>query len=243
MPAAVYLPSCLGTLFGAASGADGVTSAVLRLAERAGVELLVPEGIEGLCCGTPWSSKGLMPGYEAMRQQVASTVGEATRRGPLTVVTDASSCTEGFVRLLGEAAVAITVLDAVTFVADVLLPRLTVDRRLSSLAFHPTCSSRRLGTDDAALRLAAAVADEVVVATAWQCCAFAGDRGLLHPELTASATRQEADELGQRTFDAYASVNRTCEIGMSRATGQNYLHLIELLDQVTRPPGSGHPLG
>lgn len=91
---------------------------------------------------------------------------------------------------------------------------------------------------EAAWRLAAAVADEVVVPTSWQCCAFAGDRGLLHPELTASATREQAEELNQRTFGAYASVNRTCEIGMSRATGENYLHLIELLDQVTRASGS-----
>jgi D-lactate dehydrogenase len=34
-------------------------------------------------------------------------------------------------------------------------------------------------------------------------------------------------------FAAHASVNRTCEIGMTRATGKTYHHLLELLDQVT----------
>jgi D-lactate dehydrogenase len=77
-----------------------------------------------------------------------------------------------------------------------------------------------------------------VVPGAWGCCAFAGDRGLLHPELTASATAREAAEIATRTFAAYASSNRTCEIGMSRATGQPYVHVLELLEQATRPPVS-----
>ena len=125
-------------------------------------------------------------------------------------------------------------LDAVPFVAAHVLPRLTVTRRLESLALHPTCSSRRMGIDAAVLALARAVAEDVVVPTDWQCCAFAGDRGLLHPELTASATRAEAAEVNRRSFDAYASVNRTCEIGMTRATGQPYRHLLELLEEATR---------
>ncbi|MBE3015702.1 hypothetical protein IL992_42045, partial [Microbispora sp. NEAU-D428] len=64
---------------------------------------------------------------------------------------------------------------------------------------------------------------------------------LLHPELTASATRAEAASVTEGGFAAHASVNRTCEIGMTRATGKTYHHLLELLDQVTggdaRTPG------
>ena len=44
-------------------------------------------------------------------------------------------------------------------------------------------------------RVAVGVADEVIVPDAWGCCAFAGDRGMLHPELTASATTLEAEEV------------------------------------------------
>ena len=105
---------------------------------------------------------------------------------------------------------------------------------LGSLALHHTCSSTQLGTNAAATVVAAAIAGEVTVPVSWGCCAFAGDRGLLHPELTASATAREAAEVTSREHDAYASVNRTCEIGMSRATGQGYVHLLELLEQVTR---------
>ncbi|MGW5265174.1 FAD-binding and (Fe-S)-binding domain-containing protein [Microbispora sp. NPDC004025] len=233
---AVYVPSCLNTLFAPADGGPGVMAAVRRLAERAGLRLHVPEGVESLCCGTPWSSKGFGEGYEVMGRRVRETLLSATGGGRLAVVSDAASCTEGFERLVAAASPAVRVLDAVTFVAQHVLPRLpqaAEGRRVASLALHPTCSSTRLGLDAAIAEVAGAVAKEVVVPEGWQCCAFAGDRGMLHPELTASATRAEAASVAEGGFAAHASVNRTCEIGMSRATGETYHHLLELLDQVT----------
>lgn len=230
---AVYLPSCLNTMFAPARGGDGVMAAVRRLAGRAGVRLHIPAGVGDLCCGTPWSSKGLTDGYEIMRRRVRDILAAATDNGRLPVVTDAASCTEGLHRLLAEVAPAVEVVDAVTFVAEHVLPRLPAGRRLPSLALHPTCSSTRLGLDAAIARIAGAVAERVVVPDAWQCCAFAGDRGLLHPQLTASATRGEAEAVERDGCAAHASVNRTCEIGMSRATGHTYHHLLELLDRIT----------
>ncbi|MGV9371379.1 FAD-binding and (Fe-S)-binding domain-containing protein [Micromonospora tulbaghiae] len=233
-PDAVFVPSCLGTLFAPAQGGTGVATALLTLAERAGVRLLVPDGVGDLCCGTPWSSKGLVDGYRAVRDRVPPVLRAASRDGALPVVSDAASCTEGFERLV-DGAGDVRVVDAVAYTAGTLLPRLTVRRRIGSLALHPTCSSVRLGLDDALLTVARAVADEVVVPEGWQCCGFAGDRGLLHPELTASATRAEAAAVATRPFDGYASVNRTCEIGLARATGQPYRHLLELLAEATTP--------
>ena len=83
------------------------------------------------------------------------------------------------------------------------------------------------------LACAQACADTVIVPDAAGCCAFAGDRGMLHPELTASATRAEASEVRKATYDAYLSSNRTCELGMTRATGQTYRHVLELLAELT----------
>jgi D-lactate dehydrogenase len=238
---AVYLPSCLNTLFAPAGGGDGVMAALLRLAERAGLRLSVPDGIGGLCCGTPWSSKGFARGYRTMRGRVADRLDVATDGGRLPVVSDASSCTEGFARLTAAAAPGIRVLDAVAFTAESVLPRLPAPRRrLPSLVLHPTCSGTRLGLDPALLAVARAVAEDVVVPDGWQCCGFAGDRGMLHPELTASATRAEAASVARSEAVACASVNRTCELAMSRATGRDYRHLLELLDELTRPgPAAG----
>ncbi|WP_211267092.1 FAD-binding and (Fe-S)-binding domain-containing protein [Nonomuraea candida] len=228
----VYLPSCLNTLFAPADGGTGVMIAFARLVGRAGLRLRVPEEIGGLCCGTPWSSKGYTGGHETMAGRVREALLKATDGGRLPVVSDAASCTEGFHRLAEDRS-GLRVLDAVAYASEFLLPRLTVRRRLPSLALHPTCSSTRLGLDAALARVAEAVAEQVVVPDDWQCCAFAGDRGLLHPELTASATRAEAAAVRAGDFAAHASVNRTCELGMTRATGEPYRHLLELLDQAT----------
>jgi D-lactate dehydrogenase len=226
---AVYVPSCLNTLFAPADGGPGVMAAFQRLTERAGLRLHIPEGIGGLCCGTPWSSKGYADGHQVMGDRVRDALLQASDGGRIPVVSDAASCTEGFDRP------GLAVTDAVAYTAEHILPRLTVERRLASLALHPTCSSTRLGLDEAITRIAGAIAEQVVVPDGWQCCAFAGDRGLLHPELTASATRAEAAAVQAGDFAAHASVNRTCELGLTRATGKPYHHLLELLDQCTIP--------
>jgi D-lactate dehydrogenase len=53
--------------------------------------------------------------------------------------------------------------------------------------------------------------------------------------LTASATLRESAEVVAGDFDAYVSCNRTCEIGMTRATGHAYQHVLEVLDRASTP--------
>lgn len=230
-PEVVYLPACVNTMFGSAvPGEETLQFSVISLLTAAGVGVTVPEGINAVCCGTPWKSKGMTKGYATMRRRVVDIMRRATRDGELTVVSDAVSCSEGFVHELEyEGVTGIRVVDAVQYVADELLPVMPDLPRVGSAALHPTCSSTRMGWNDALRRCAEAVAEEVVVADAWGCCGFAGDRGMLHPELTASATRGEAGELMSRPFDLYLSANRTCEIGMERATGRPWRHVLSVL--------------
>jgi len=243
-PAVVYFAACIGTMFGPAAGASGVTSAFLSLCERAGVSIVVPDGIASMCCGTPWKSKGLSDGWEEMRERVLPALWEASDHGRIPVVCDAASCTEGIEKLIGsgdERFPGLRIVDAVEFVDERILATLAVTAPIGSLALHPTCSSTQLGTNDALSRIAGAIAAEVVVPDDWGCCAFAGDRGMLHPQLTASATAREAAAVTSRDFDAYASTNRTCELGLTRATGHEYEHLLETLERATRPiTNDGH---
>lgn len=203
------------------------------LCAAADVTLLVPDGIDALCCGTPWTSKGLAAGHAAMREKVLPVIRAATDGGRLPVVCDASSCTEGFRHLVeSDPTLEVRIVDVVEFVADRVLPALPAPgdyRRLTSVTLHPTCSSTQLGLNSDLVAVAEAVAERVDVPLDWGCCAFAGDRGMLHPELTAAATRREAAEVHRLDADAHASCNRTCELGMTRATGQTYRHIVELL--------------
>ncbi|MGA7205126.1 MAG: FAD-binding and (Fe-S)-binding domain-containing protein [Specibacter sp.] len=246
-PEAVYFPACVNTMFGPAGDrvnaghAPGVQLSFEQLCERAGVALLVPEGIDGACCGTPWSSKGMEAGLVRMHARTLAMLREATRDGELAIICDASSCTEGLIHTI-ESEVPVPgrkplrLVDAVAFTADRLLPELGEGwTRLDSLALHPTCSSTRLGLNPALEKVAAAVAETVLIPDNWGCCGFAGDRGLLHPELTESATRAQAEDVAAMGASAHASCNRTCELGMTRATGEAYQHVLELLADVALP--------
>jgi D-lactate dehydrogenase len=250
-PRAVFFPTCLHQVFAPDSGpgdgarrssttGKGAGHAFLDLCARVGVEVAVPDGIEGLCCGTPWESKGFVAGHAEIARRTLDALWTATDGGALPVVVDASSCTYGLTGLADvlpddPRAASLTLVDAVSFVAEHVLPGLTVTDRAASLALHPTCSTTHLGIGADLHLLAEAVADEVVVPLSWGCCGFAGDRGLLHPELTASATAEQAAELAGKPTELAASCNRTCEIGMSRATGRSYRHVLEHLAERTVP--------
>ena len=244
----VFFASCMGELFEPCGGdaAPGPARSFLELCARAGVGVRLPEDLPSLCCGTVWRSKGLTDGAAAMAVRTVTSLLVASEDGRLPVVCEASSCTHGLhtlqhdLELGGEHELAakvarLTVIDASRFVDERVLPHLQVTRRLGSVVLHPTCSDRHAGDVDHLRNLAAACADDVVVPFDAGCCAFAGDRGLLHPELTASATAREAAEVRRGDYDAYLSSNRTCELGMSRATGHSYRHAIELLEELSRP--------
>jgi len=242
---AVFFAACIGTMFGPGGEGPreqklGSSEAFRRLCERAGVAIVEPEGVAELCCGTPWKSKGHHAGYQSMTDRVLPALLTASRGGQLPIVCDAASCTEGL-EVMAERAVAagaeyaaLRFVDSVAFARNTLLDRLTVTGSAGSIAMHRTCSTTELGINDDLDAIAQRIGSEVYEPADWGCCGFAGDRGMLHPELTASATEPEAAEITARDFDVYVSANRTCELGMSRATGKPYVHILEALERCTR---------
>ncbi|MFI1716676.1 FAD-binding and (Fe-S)-binding domain-containing protein [Streptomyces litmocidini] len=242
---AVYYPACVNRVFGGPEGERGpsLPEAVVAVSARAGRPVWIPDDVAGTCCATIWHSKGYERGNEVMANRIVEAAWGWTAGGRLPLVVDASSCALGIahevVPYLTENNRALhaelTVLDSVVWAADELLPRLEVRRRVASAVVHPTCSMRHLGDAEKLTELAGACAEEVVVPADAGCCAFAGDRGMLHPELTASATAREAAEVTARPFDAHLSANRMCEIGMDRATGRSYGSVLLALERATRP--------
>ena len=250
-PDVVFFPTCLHQVFAPAetqrsgehadrgarpsdTAGEGSGHAFLALCAAAGIAVAVPEGIGGMCCGTPWESKGFTDGGRVMARRVVDGLWNSTQQGRLPVVVDASSCTHGLVglgHLLPEddRVPRLRIEDAVAFTAREILPALAVPAKAASLTLHPTCSTTHLGIGGDLRTVAEAVADEVVVPAGWGCCGYAGDRGMLHPELTDGATRDEAADVAAHPTETYASSNRTCEMGMSRATGHTYRHVLELL--------------
>jgi D-lactate dehydrogenase len=236
--AAAYVPSCTNRIFG-----GGPVEALVAVSARAGLPVWIPADVAGSCCGLPWSSKGFGAAHAQKANELVERLWAWSGEGALPIVVDAASCTGAIVEP-GEGALseanaerlaALQIVDSVAWAHDRLLPGLTVTRKLDAAAIHPTCATHRQGHTWRLGALAAAISDDVYLPPTATCCGFAGDRGISNPELTASATCQEASELQGRRFDAYLSSNRTCEIGMTRATGHAYESIINALDRATRP--------
>ncbi|MFE0100536.1 FAD-binding and (Fe-S)-binding domain-containing protein [Streptomyces sp. NPDC059009] len=242
--AAVYYPACVNRIF-ASPGDRTLPQAVVAVSARAGRPVWIPEDVAGTCCATIWHSKGYDRGNAVMANRIVEAAWGWTAGGRLPLVVDASSCTLGIAHEVvpyltdanKELHAELTIVDSLVWAAEELLPRLTVHRTARSAVLHPTCSMEHLG-DTAQLRaVAQACADEVVVPDSAKCCGFAGDRGMLHKELTESATRKEAAEVTARDFDAHLSANRMCEVGMDHATGRGYYSVLIELERATRPAG------
>jgi D-lactate dehydrogenase len=254
---AIYLPSCTNRIFGP-TPADGtqtgyierfeagrptVVEALVKVSERAGLPVRIPEEVAGSCCGLPWSSKGFGDAHAHKANEMVSRLWAWSDEGALPVVIDAASCTQGVTdpgdgvlsEENAERLAKLEILDSIAWAHDRLLPRLEIGSKVGSATVHPTCATRHMGLAPRLRAVAGALADEVFVAPSSSCCGFAGDRGISHPELTAAATRPQAEELAGRRFDAYLSSNRTCEIGLGRATGADYESILILLERVTRP--------
>lgn len=241
---AVYFPACISRTMGALPGEPDETSlmeAFVEVAKRAGTPVWIPDDVEGTCCGVPFSSKGYT-------EANAFTVNRAIERfwawsdgGRLPVVVDTSPCTYGVKasrpNLTPENQARfdqLTILDGVAFTHDTLLPRLAAKRKAGPVALHPVCSVTKMNLGAKLEGIARFCSDDVLVPLAAGCCAFAGDRGFLHPELTASATKHEAAEVKAKGCEEHLSSSRTCEIGMTRATGEVYRSYMFLLERVTR---------
>ncbi|HUL76338.1 MAG TPA: FAD-binding oxidoreductase, partial [Vicinamibacteria bacterium] len=117
-----------------------------------------------------------------------------------------------------------------------VLSRVTdAPRRRGTAILHPTCTLIKSGGVADLMTVARAHAEVVEVPLFAECCGFAGDRGFLAPELTASATAVEAAEV-RRILErdpgaGCYSTCRTCEIGMARAVGRPFLSILHLVHE------------
>ena len=178
-----------------------------------------------------------------MANAIADALWRWSDGGALPVVVDAASCTLGLAEDVAAQLDAegkaryerLTIIDSIAWCHD-LLPHLQISRTLKRIAVHPTCSTTHLGLAGTLKKIAGHLADEVEVPIGTTCCGTAGDRGLLHPELVLSATREIRSALDERPAEAYLSANRTCEMGLRHATGRPYESFVFLLEELSRPP-------
>ena len=237
----IYFPACISRQMGTPSGRPSLAETFIVISKRAGINLFIPENVTGHCCGMPFASKGYKQAYQATLHKTLKQMWEWSKQGKYPIVIDTTSCTQTLRTCSDdlneedkEIWSQLTILDGVEFLHDHVLPKLELHPVNEEVILHPNCSLRKLGLDGKMLSIAKQCARSTSVPLNLGCCAFAGDRGLLYPELTASATEKETAEVNVHNYDGYYSSNITCEIGMSEATGKDYVSIIYLVEKASR---------
>lgn len=235
----VYFPTCINRMMGGAKDQKkSIPQTFMSVSRKAGIEVLIPDDINGMCCGQLFSSKGYTDAYVYTVNETLKKLWKWTSAGKFPVVLDVSSCThtlQGCRPVLSVENQAyfdqLSIIDSIDYLHDYISPKISGVRKKESIVLHPVCTLKKMGLEAKLFKLANHFAERVDVPLHAGCCGMAGDRGFLFPELTASATAAEAAEVKDRNYSGYYSSAKTCEMAMSDAVGKNYESVLYLVDE------------
>jgi D-lactate dehydrogenase len=229
----VYFPSCTTRAMGPSAldpDQRGLFAATMSVLDKAGYDVIFPEGLKDLCCGLTLESKGLHEDAARKSRQLEAVLRQASNDGAIPILCDASPC---LYTMRCKMEPGLKLHEPVEFIHDYCLPHLELFPDDTTVALHVSCSSVKMGLSAKFAALARLCARQVVVPRGIHCCGFAGDRGFFYPELNAAAL---ADLPGQlpATVTAGYSNSRTCEIGLSFHGGVPYQSIVYLVDRAAR---------
>jgi D-lactate dehydrogenase len=238
----IYYPSCITRVFSVDHQTNSLADLIFDIGRICHLQIRTPEGYEPTCCGTPYSSKGYQQADQTILTRTIGVLFEATQGGENPILIDTSPCSQKLLQagnqLQGEVRLkwkALTFVDIVPFLHERITQEPPRKKLKREIVLHPTCSTVKMDQDSLMSDIGRRCAEKVTVPSSWNCCAFAGDRGLLFPELTYSATRREAEEVksSDRVTTGYSS-SRTCEIGLTQATEVAYTSIVALVRDYLR---------
>ena len=235
----VYFPSCISRMLGTYEGKEkNIMETFMSICNKSGIAVVVMDNVSGSCCSQIFSSKGFKDAYHFTANDIVDRLWKSSNEGAFPIVIDVSSCaytlhnirpilTEENKNRFDQ----LSILDSIDFLHDKVMPTAIVKQKKSNIVLHPVCSLEKMKTVNKFIRLAKHFADDVTVPKYAGCCGMAGDRGFLFPELTASATFLEAQEVKAAAYGSYYSSTKTCEMAMSEAVNKNYESILYLVNE------------
>lgn len=230
----VYFPSCINQTMGLARKSPeemALVDKMVSLLQKGGFEVIFPENMDKLCCGTIWESKGMMDIADRKSKELEEALWKASEEGRYPVLCDQSPC----LHRMRETIKKMKLYEPAEFIYTFLRDRLIFTPTDEPVAIHITCSMRRMGLADTIINVAKLCSKNVFVPEEIGCCGFAGDRGFTHPEVNAYALRKLRPQLEAKGIQRGYSNSRTCEIGLTTNSGVPYVSIAYLVDRCTRP--------
>jgi D-lactate dehydrogenase len=230
----VYFPSCINQTMGLSKGApvkNTLVDEMVQLCNKAGYEVIFPEGLEKMCCGTIWESKGMLDIADRKTAELDEALWQASEHGQYPVVCDQSPCLHRMRKCIK----CLHLYEPVEFIWDYLRDRLDFTPIDRHVALHFTCSTREMGLVDKMTSLARLCSNNVFLPEGVGCCGFAGDRGWTYPEVNRWALRKLRRQLEENRIEMGYSNSRTCEVGLQTNGGIPYQSIVYLVNETTKP--------
>ena len=228
----VYFPSCLNQRLG--SGDKPLINDMTELLNKAGFEVIFPEKMETLCCGTIWESKGMPDEAQRKAAELELALLKASDNGRWPILCDQSPCLHRMRHTMQH----MKLYEPAEFIDKYVLSELDIKPLDACVAVHITCSTRQMGLADTIVRVARACAKNVLVPEEIGCCAFAGDKGFTDPELNEWALRKLKPQVEKAGATMGVSNSRTCEIGLSTHSGIDYCSIAHLVNMCAKRKSS-----
>lgn len=226
----VYFPSCINQTMGKSKGVETpLVDKTVELLQKAGYEVIFPENMKNLCCGTIWESKGMPDIADRKSQELEDALYKATANGKYPVLCDQSPCLHRMRNVMTR----VRLYEPVEFLYEFVAPRLRFNPIDEPVAIHQTCSSRHMKLESRFIALANLCSTHVIVPEEVGCCGFAGDKGFTNPEVNRYALRKLRPQLEKAGVRRGFSNSRTCEIGLTANTGIPYQSIVYLVDECT----------
>ena len=235
------VPGCVQQVMGA-----GTNAAILRLLNRLGAEVLVPEG--AACCGALSQHMGAEARARALAAPTLDALAALDRAEPLDAILVAASGCGATLKDWGHlfagdparagiaAGLAARARDVSEIVATLGLP--PAAPRGIAVAYHDSCSLRhgqKIMSQPRAL-LAAAGFDVREPAEGHLCCGSAGTYNMTQPDIAARLQARKAANIAATGAAIVAAGNLGCITQIAAAIDRPVVHTAELLDWATGGP-------
>ena len=230
----VYFPSCINQTMGQSKHGGKIhdlVDEVIQLMAKAGYEVIFPEGMERMCCGQIWESKGMLDIADRKSAELEAALWKASEEGKYPVLCAQSPCLHRMKKVMHK----MHLYEPAEFIMKYLVPRLDFHPIDRPIALHVTCSTRQMGVADDLINLAKMCSTKVFLPEGVGCCGFAGDRGFTFPELNRYGLRKLRPQIEQNHIEVGYSNSRTCEIGLETNTGIPYMSIVYLVNECTTP--------
>ena len=230
----VYFPSCINQTMGQSKHGGkfhDLVDEVIQLMAKAGYETIFPEGMERMCCGQIWESKGMLDIADRKSAELEAALWKASEEGSYPVLCAQSPCLHRMRKVMHK----MHLYEPAEFIMKFLVPRLDFHPIDRHIALHLTCSTRQMGVADDLIALAKMCSNNVFLPEGVGCCGFAGDRGFTFPELNKYGLRKLRPQIEANHIEVGYSNSRTCEIGLETNTGIPYMSIVYLVNECTTP--------